>query len=166
MPKPNQPIGTQANALPAKKQHQQIAAAHQHQHGKGKKTQIAKKAREAGIILHVIQSIDMNESRDGSHQRHHHNGEGIKQQAPLNGDIPRHNPRHDDNDAWLSIKKSQSRQSTHRRHNESDGHAPRRPPSPLGKSQQGGGTQASHQRQHDGTDKQELHRCHCCRSWE
>ena len=81
-PKSNQQITTHTNHFPPNQQSNQVIRSHQNQHGSCKQTQIAQKAWQMRVMLHISLTIKMHTKTHGTHSHHHRSTQCIKAQKP------------------------------------------------------------------------------------
>ena len=64
VPEADQQVGDQADALPAEEQLEEVVGGDQHQHEEGEQRQIAHEARDARVVRHVADRVDVDHRRD------------------------------------------------------------------------------------------------------
>ena len=101
---PDQKVGGNAHAFPAKEHLHKVVGRHQREHGKGEEREISKEARPIGLIRtpivvmrHVAKRVEVHEGRDRVHHHEHDRGQTVNPDAPFGGQGPAFDePKHGD----------------------------------------------------------------------
>ena len=98
VPEADQQVGAEPDAFPAEEQLHEVVGRHQHQHEEGEQAQIGHEARDARIMRHVADRIDVDHRRDDGHDEDHHARQRVEPQRPVDIDAAGDDPggeRHD-----------------------------------------------------------------------
>ena len=78
----DQQVTAKPHAFPTEKQHQQVVAKHQHQHGEHKQVHVGEEAAVTArfflVLPHVARGVHMDEEADAGDHAHHHQGERVQ----------------------------------------------------------------------------------------
>ncbi len=88
----DQQVGTETDTFPADKHNQRVVAENQEQHGAGEQVQIAEEAVEALFTVHVTDRVEVDQGTDTGNDQNHDSGQRIKQEAPLDLQVPYRDP--------------------------------------------------------------------------
>ncbi len=92
IPEADQQIGDQPDTFPAEIKLQEIVRRHQRQHEKCKQREVGKEARNVRIVRHVSDRIDMDQKRHNRDGEHHHRGQLVDAERPIDLEISRADP--------------------------------------------------------------------------
>ena len=95
VPEPDQQIGSQPHAFPAKEHLQEVIGGHQHQHGEGEEREVGEEARAMRVLFHVANGIEVDERRHGVDHHQHDGGQRIDAQDPTQVHVTDLDPAHD-----------------------------------------------------------------------
>src|SRR5688500_15497263 len=83
VPKADQKIGAEADALPADEQQQQVVGHDQHEHEEDKEIQIDEKTRHPFVVPHISDGIDVDEKADARDNQQHDRSQRIDLQGEI-----------------------------------------------------------------------------------
>ena len=118
VPEPDQQVGEEADALPAKEHLHEVVGRHQHQHGEGEARQVGEEARPRRVLVHVADGVDVHERGYRRDDDEHHRRQRVDAEGPgdveltagdpaldrhvrglvAEADAPEHDPRQDAGD--------------------------------------------------------------------
>ena len=87
-PEADQQVRRQADAFPAHVQEQVVVRQHQRQHHQDEEVEEGEEAREAGIVVHVADGIDVNQEADAGDDQRHGDRKLVEQQRDVDLKLP------------------------------------------------------------------------------
>ena len=92
VPEPDQQVGEEADALPAKEHLHEVVGRHQHQHGEGEARQVGEEARPRRVLVHVADGVDVHERGHRRDDDEHHRRQRVDAEGPGDVELPAGDP--------------------------------------------------------------------------
>ena len=92
VPKTDEQVRAEPNALPADEEEHEVVGQDQERHRKEEQVEVGEIPGLAGIVVHVADGIDVNDEAHARHHEDHHRREGVEEEGRPHDEIPRGDP--------------------------------------------------------------------------
>jgi hypothetical protein len=99
VPEADQQVGAQPDSLPAHEQHQEVVGRYQDHHGGDEQVEVDEEAWVAGrvalvahVLVHIADSVDMDQRPHAGHHQHHRHRQGIHPESPRHAQLTDRDP--------------------------------------------------------------------------
>ena len=95
-PETDQQVRAQPDAFPTDEQKRQVVGEHEDEHRAGEQVEVGEVAREAGLVRHVADRVDVDQKADAGDDQQHHGGESVDAKGHIDLQRPGRQPRPQD----------------------------------------------------------------------